>query len=736
MKVNFGSRSFTVPPVEQKEKKSDAFDSARERVKDWISRQFQDANPRLGQQPATLENLSRTFSDLFSIYLPQDLQPGEVSKKCGEAAIVSLSLAAPELVEKGLTIPGPMAGEILSNLVPQKEEDIQAASELTRIPVSERFPKSQLPLRPKAEVSLEEIAGASLLNPLEAPYIIISLLSSLPLNALKKNPLLLFDKKDETGLSVIDKLEAILRQDGLSKTTIPSIRNLVARTLARELAPELSSLDLEKTMGRYQIGSQTQLLLGEIAAGLREIEKQNSWSGIRKARAGKASLSQAKFPPYFQYQKEPPVPSLRTKVTDWLKYLSLKSGVCRLETRGEEIRINDRLSSFVSQKISQPLLSFLGNTSAGKTVARSWQSVGQASTNVFWSLGENGLKQTAKKGFSILTTKLAGTKIGAAVGTVVPVIGNAAGAAIGFAVDLGRNILGKTLGKARGFFKNLSPFGGEKTQRVATGFNDFIQELTSGGIGINNRVFQFAFAGFFIVFFVLSWFFNVAPLRAFLGMAFPSETRFRGPLEQLPGRIPLKSKSLDTIFAEVAQKYCLPKAMLLAISQIEAPQVWNYSQEEVDQFIKAGWWEKSGCRMGEKVPGDCALGYCYDTCRVYPELGCSAYSVVGPMQFELGTWNGYIDRLRNDLGREPHRCNLEDSVFAAGLKIKQNSGTGPNDCTNWSEATVRQAARSYCGSCGVEAECGDNPTPECEAQNRPCGVNYCEAVWKLYNEYQ
>ena len=630
-----------------------------------------------------------------------------------------------------------MAGEILRNLVPQKEEDIQAVSELTKIRVSGRFPESQIPPPPlPSEIPIEQIAaGPSLLNPFQIPRILRLLVTSPLRAALRENLLLAFEEIDpKTGTSYLSQLEAILKSRGISSETIPWLRVIASQALAIGLAPTTAKEDLEKTRQCYQVEEKSPagLLLRDIQASMDELKPGESW--LVKGQAG----NQMPFPPYLQIIRQVLPPGFSRKITNFLEELSLRTGVCELRVRGPEVYLYEKINQ-VFQPVFQPLVSRFSQSSLGKSLKAGSQKLGEAGIKVFWKTGQQGIKKAAvemgKKAALAVSAKLGLTALATIVGTPL------GGLATFIVTTLGPKVL-KKLGRLASwpfrFLKNLSPFGGEKTQRVVTGINDFCQQLTAGEFlgATEKRLFPLAFAGVFIVLFVLSWFFKVAPLRAFLGIAFPSETRFRGPLEQLPGRIPLKSKSLDTIFAEVAQKYCVPKAFLLAISQIEAPQVWNYSQGEVDQFIKAGWWEESGCKMSEKVPGDCTLGYCYDTCQVYPELNCSAYSVVGPMQFELGTWNEYLDRLGNDLKREPHRCNLEDSVFAAGIKIKENSRTGNDECAIWNETTVKQTARAYCGSCGVEAECGNNPLPECEAQNRPCGVNYCEAVWKLYNEYQ
>ncbi len=146
----------------------------------------------------------------------------------------------------------------------------------------------------------------------------------------------------------------------------------------------------------------------------------------------------------------------------------------------------------------------------------------------------------------------------------------------------------------------------------------------------------------------------------------------------------------------------------MAISHTEASEAWNYTAEEIELFSTPGWWEDASPELIKK-------GYAYNTCDVW---GCSA-DVRGIMQFADTTFALYADELREILGREPDRRLIPDSIYAAALKIKNDSGTGPDECQDWSDAVVREVARKYCGSC----------------DSTFC-PNYCNIVLAYYHDYQ
>ena len=175
----------------------------------------------------------------------------------------------------------------------------------------------------------------------------------------------------------------------------------------------------------------------------------------------------------------------------------------------------------------------------------------------------------------------------------------------------------------------------------------------------------------------------------------------------------IKSLVLQGIFVDAAKRACVPPELMLAIAQREAGGSFNYTDEQVARFTTPDWWLTASDE-------ELRQGYCYNTCAD-ASLGCIGSDVQGIMQFERGTFNGYIDELRAILGHEPNRCNARDVVYAAALKIKANSGTGAGECSGWGDDAVRQVAGRYCGG-----NCVDSAA---------CGRGYCEDVLQKYKNY-
>lgn len=177
---------------------------------------------------------------------------------------------------------------------------------------------------------------------------------------------------------------------------------------------------------------------------------------------------------------------------------------------------------------------------------------------------------------------------------------------------------------------------------------------------------------------------------------------------------------LADLFNESAQNQCIPTAILMAISQMEAAGVWGWSCEEVARFSTPNWWENA-------TQEELRKGYCYDTCAATGL--CQNTTVMGPMQFEENTWKGIMPGYSL-----MDRCRLDLSLLAAAKKIKANSETGPGNCDGWGEEIVRwKVAYRYCGSCGTEG-CKANPNPQ-DSCSSACGYDYCGNVWILYQQY-
>ncbi|MEK7521332.1 MAG: hypothetical protein AAB599_00820 [Patescibacteria group bacterium] len=195
------------------------------------------------------------------------------------------------------------------------------------------------------------------------------------------------------------------------------------------------------------------------------------------------------------------------------------------------------------------------------------------------------------------------------------------------------------------------------------------------------------------------------------------------PLRDTSAHVSFKGIGSDTlkeIVSNAADGQCVPSELLMAISQVEGGQAFDYSNEEVAKFTTTGWQDTASASEKQR-------GYCYNTCD-QAGSGCApGDNVMGAMQFNWGTWQPLIPDIKKVLEAkftytgDVDRCNLRDSFVAAAVKIKRDSGTLQGQCNSWDENTVKnKVARSYCGSC---------------ASGDACGVNYCSNVWNLYQSY-
>ena len=200
-------------------------------------------------------------------------------------------------------------------------------------------------------------------------------------------------------------------------------------------------------------------------------------------------------------------------------------------------------------------------------------------------------------------------------------------------------------------------------------------------------------------------------------------------------------ENLEAVMTLSAQETCTPLAMIKAISRREAPGVWNYSETDFDFYNSYPWWTSE--TINDSLESDktkVCSGYGYDTCSnliptdskfagTYCKSGpingiCAAgANVMGPMQFEQGTWNGYKSEVETLLiqiasAREADRRVILDAFLAAGLKLHDNSGA--TNCENWTAAEIENAAKRYYGKC---------------IYTIGAGGNYCQEVCDYYNEY-
>lgn len=152
---------------------------------------------------------------------------------------------------------------------------------------------------------------------------------------------------------------------------------------------------------------------------------------------------------------------------------------------------------------------------------------------------------------------------------------------------------------------------------------------------------------------------------------------------------------LARLFIDAGQWAGIPPAVLAGVAKIEGGHLWEYTDDEIREYSAPEAKERN--------------------CQT------STAGARGPMQFMPDQWEIYKNaavlagvRKQDYL---PEICNILDSVYAAALKLKQDSGTGPENTCNWNKETVYKAARSYYGACKTFRT--DIP-------------DYCEFVWEYY----
>lgn len=196
----------------------------------------------------------------------------------------------------------------------------------------------------------------------------------------------------------------------------------------------------------------------------------------------------------------------------------------------------------------------------------------------------------------------------------------------------------------------------------------------------------------------------------------------RYPVSFPDSAISIQSTKLKEIFLKASETQCVPIGVILAISRRELDKTFGYSDQEVEHFSSNEFPKNA-------TYNDLLRVSCTNTCELIS--GCApGDDVRGPMQFEEKTWNGHIATIKSALKQEysvpdeyiPDRCNLRDAIIGAAIKMKANSGTGGDECSLWTDTTVRQVAEGYCG----KGACSDHPA---------CGVGYCDAVTNLYHRY-
>lgn len=195
-------------------------------------------------------------------------------------------------------------------------------------------------------------------------------------------------------------------------------------------------------------------------------------------------------------------------------------------------------------------------------------------------------------------------------------------------------------------------------------------------------------------------------------------------------------ENLEEVMQMAADSSCTPLAIIKAISRREATTTWNYSDEQFDLYNSYPWWSSSELTQKTQVctgfgyntctneiPADSRFGGEYCGSGQISGICVGGAEVMGPMQFERGTWNRYKSQVEeklseNGITRDADRRVILDAFMAAGLKLHTDSGA--SSCTVWTAKEIEKAAGSYYDKC---------------IYTIGHGGNYCQEVCEYYNEY-
>lgn len=168
-------------------------------------------------------------------------------------------------------------------------------------------------------------------------------------------------------------------------------------------------------------------------------------------------------------------------------------------------------------------------------------------------------------------------------------------------------------------------------------------------------------------------------------------------------------EELKTVFREASQKTGTPAALLAAIMTVECRSLIQPLSGRLVTLEKLSGWIQKDTDITE--PPECAKN--------------NGSNVFGPMQFQVGTtylqdrgmkvyfttkkgrplkpvgtWEGYIQTVKNARGKEPSILNIRDSVYAAGFKLAGTktalNKTAEFKDVNWNDEMITAVAIGYC----------------------------------------
>ena len=401
----------------------------------------------------TLEQITPPITKAVIVNAPQltaeetnqlsSLEKNKIIENIYNAALPEITAA---LVENNISLSGKQTANLINQLALQTQAHIFA---LSAVPSENRFPQPDKPYKAKKTI-------ATLFNHQEQQ---IS-------QALEKDPTLPYKIAPHDKAPLGEQIRSVLIVNGINKQTAPLVQSLKQETRGLVFTVRgISSDVLYQALKQGEIDNRPSKEISQITFLLnyqKDFEEkhphlaqvfkrfhrnQEALTGIKNDQIlpappywlVKSTNQQLDQSPYWRFLRPINVVFEKT-VRDWWQ----KTGWGKRLASRAQIRVyrffQNTLSSFRG----------LGKSVVGKTV-----------------------KKGAVKAITLLSAKLAGTKLGAALGSIVPVIGNAAGAIIGLAVDIGANFFKKGIGLFNSFLASVTGGPTEAEQKLKATLGPF-----------------------------------------------------------------------------------------------------------------------------------------------------------------------------------------------------------------------------------------------------------------------
>ncbi len=179
----------------------------------------------------------------------------------------------------------------------------------------------------------------------------------------------------------------------------------------------------------------------------------------------------------------------------------------------------------------------------------------------------------------------------------------------------------------------------------------------------------------------------------------PSQTPNGKPIDQ-------SFAALQQLYEYVGNKVGVPSCVIEAVSYIEYPTVYNYSQSQINQYSQPGG----------RIP-NCPWNSCSAAGHMQMTMGiddrgstscnrCCWTNSKGVTTCQKSCPNAWVTygnaaTQYESISHTPHVCNLLDSTYAAAKKLKTDSGTAARDM-NWTNEAYMRAGTRYYGNCTVK----------------------------------